>query len=71
MVTVENPDPYREAQTPLYEDKPSQEILMSKTRTLTRDDRYKVVWSTPMRKLATEFGGSDVGLGCSSTGGGA
>jgi len=52
---------------PLYEDKPSQEILMSKTRTLTRDDLYEVVWST--RKLATEFGISDVGLGCSSTGG--
>jgi hypothetical protein len=54
---------------PLYEDKPSREILMSKTSTLTRDDLYEAVWSTPMRKLATEFGISDVGLGCSSTGG--
>jgi hypothetical protein len=29
---------------------------MSKTRTLTRNDLYEIVWSTPMRKLATEFG---------------
>ena len=35
---------------------------MSKTRTLTRNDLYERVWSTPMRKLASEFGVSDVGL---------
>ncbi|MBZ5700405.1 MAG: RWP-RK domain-containing protein [Acidobacteriia bacterium] len=35
---------------------------MSQTRTLTRNDLYERVWSTPMRKLASEFGVSDVGL---------
>ena len=30
--------------------------------TLTRSELYEKVWSTPMRKLAKEFGISDVGL---------
>ena len=32
------------------------------SRTLSRDELYKLVWSTPMRRLAKEFGLSDVGL---------
>lgn len=35
---------------------------MSQTRTLNRSDLYERVWGTPMRKLAAEFGISDVGL---------
>ena len=35
---------------------------MNQSRTLTRNDLYERVWSTPMRKLALEFGLSDVGL---------
>jgi hypothetical protein len=35
---------------------------VNQTRTLTRNELYERVWSTPMRKLASEFGFSDVGL---------
>jgi hypothetical protein len=35
---------------------------VNQTRTLTRTDLYERVWSTPMRKLAAEFGLSDAGL---------
>lgn len=35
---------------------------MSGIRNISRADLYKRVWSTPMRKLAAEFGISDVGL---------
>lgn len=33
-----------------------------KTKTFTRKELYDLVWSKPMRKLAVEFGMSDVGL---------
>lgn len=32
------------------------------TRTLTRQELYELVWKTPVRRLATQFGISDVGL---------
>jgi hypothetical protein len=32
------------------------------TRTVMRNELYAMVWSTPMRRLAKEFGVSDVGL---------
>jgi hypothetical protein len=35
---------------------------MSKYREFTRQELYELVWSTPMVKLAKEFGLSDVGL---------
>ena len=35
---------------------------MAGTNVLTRQELYDLVWSKPMRDLATEFGLSDVGL---------
>jgi hypothetical protein len=35
---------------------------VSQTRTINRKEFYERVWSTPMRKLALEYGISDVGL---------
>lgn len=35
---------------------------MSKTREFTRQEHYDLVWTTPLVKLAKEFGLSDVGL---------
>src|SRR5579863_10169514 len=37
-------------------------LLFAPTITLTREELYEKVWSTPMQKLAAEFGLSDVGL---------
>jgi len=35
---------------------------MKSSRTLSRRELYKLVWSTPVRRLAKDFGLSDVGL---------
>ena len=35
---------------------------MCEQKTLTRQELYELVWKTPMRHLATQFGLSDVGL---------
>jgi hypothetical protein len=35
---------------------------MGKYQEFTRKERYDLVWSTPMTKLAKRFGISDVGL---------
>jgi hypothetical protein len=40
----------------------SKEATMNR-RTITREELYSLVWQTPMRKLAAEFGISDVALG--------
>jgi len=38
------------------------EVSLNQNRTVTRTELYEKAWSTPMRKLAAEFGLSDVGL---------
>lgn len=35
---------------------------MSESKKFTQEELYEMVWSTPMVKLAKEFGLSDVGL---------